>query len=635
MANIVVLVPRLEMMEQAVNVAKQMNMNLQQVRVIDTPEVVSAARSAIQDGANIIVARGLQAELIKRSTNIPVVEIRMTGQELGLLLTRAKTLSGKRIPHIAIIGFENAYSSMVHFEEIFGIRLSKYLVKEIDKIQNAVEQAARKKVDFIIGGDIAIKAAEHLGIPTLFNTSTEESIQEALRIAEKAGYAIDMEKQAASQIDSILETTLDGIIRINTEKKVTAVNQVVRDVLGYRDKELIGIDIRKVMDTDDNQFIDGVLSGEERLISTSAKIGTSQLMVIASPVEIGEKITGCILTLHHMGNVSPKNEMRLHDMFVNGYVAKVNFSHLQRQSEQMKQCMELAAMYSLSKKPMIIYGETGTEKEMFAQAIHNNGARRNHPYVSISCFEATDEKQASLLFGKDNETSTKQDGALLAANFGTLHIAEIHNLSLQCQHRLYKLISQKILIRNDINKSRNVDVRIIASSQKDLTVYVERGGFLPELYYFFQTFAITLPSLRDNPEDIRDLAAGYLKESMERYFKYVVVKENAMKVMMEYDWKGNLIQLQQFCELLVLTAKQRALDEGYIKYMLEKTYPFLSLEGNTEKVTIYKHPNARRLVEVLQKHKGNRGAAAEELGISTTTLWRWMKKYGVGEEYKI
>lgn len=635
MANIAVLVPRDEMLRQTQQVAQEENIPIRYIKVIQTPDAVQEARTAITDGANIIVARGLQAYLIKMDTNIPVVEIRLTGQELGLLVLRAKELLKKERPHIAVIGYKNTYSSMRYFEQLYDIKLSTFYVTKMDELHTAVAKARKAGAELVIGGDVTIEAAEHLGMPSLFNEATEESIREALFVAAKAGFAIDVEKQANSQLDSILETSLDGIIRLDKGAKIVAANQVVKDVLGFSQQELLGRDFEDIMPFADTGFIKLILSGEERRGNSLAQLGSAQVRLTAAPVEVGGGITGAIVTLHQMGSVSSKSEARIHDMFLNGFVASANFSRIPRSSKKINRCIELAKMYALSRSPVVIYGEVGTEKETFAQTIHNNSARRNQPYVSVSCFEASEEKQAALLFGRSGAERTGQDGALLSANSGSVHITDIHNMTPQCQYRLYRLISQRILIRNDINKAMSVDVRIIASTDKDLVLYVQKGTFRKDLYYQLQALVLTLPPLRENPEEIAHLAEQFIKKSMERYSKYIVLSGEALAKLEKYPWEGNLIQLEQFCEMLVLTANRRTLDEGYVGNLLSSLFPVVQAGEEGTRITVYRHPEALRIAQLLEKHNGSRSAVAEEMGISTTTLWRHMKKYGVGNKYTV
>ena len=627
MANIAVLVPTDEMVGQMKQAATIRNVDIKHIKTVKTIDALQEARNMVSDGVNIIIARGLQAKLIKSGTNVPLVEIRNTSQELAMIVMRAKKIIKKEVPHIAVIGFDSAYGSMKHFEELYNIKLSTYFVDDVDQLHKAVGSAIDDKADIIIGGQKVLESAEHMGIPAIFNDSSEESMLEALFIAERMGYAIDIEKQTSAQIDSLLETSLDGIIRIDTLGRITAINQIVQDVTEKTEQELIGRTIDEIID-EDSSFLDVILSGEKKNSIITINYNEKHLRLTCAPIEIGNKILGAIITIHQMGLVTKTSSKSTHVMFLNGFVATHNFSQIERKSMKMKKCIESAKTYAVIRNPVLIYGENGTEIEQIAQSIHNKSARRNQPFVTINCFETSEEKQAEILFGTDSETNI---GALLSANYGTIHISDIQNLSLQCQYRLYRLINQGTLIRNDINKAMNADVRVIVSTSEDLTLYAQRGDFRKDLYYLLQTFSIKIPPLRETKDDIKHLTEMYIQRSLEKYFKYIILSGDAMKKIQDYRWDGNILQLEHFCELLVLTAQKRTIHEGYVSNLLSELYPIVETSGSGSIVKVYQNPEALTISEALAKYAGSRSKVANELGISTTTLWRRMKKYGLGD----
>ena len=626
MANIAVLVPTDEMAEQMKQAAAARGVEIKHIKTVKTIDALQEARNMVSDGANIIIARGLQAKLIKSVTNIPLVEIRNTSQELAMLVMKAKKIIKKDKIHIAVIGFDSAYGSMKHFEELYDIKLTTYFVNEVDELHIAVNSAIRDSADIIIGGEKVLESAEYLGIPAIFNDSSEESMLEALFIAERMCYAIDIEKQTSAQIDSLLETSLDGIIRVDTLGRITAINQIVQDVTEKTGNELIGKKIDEIID-EDSSFMDVILGGEKKNSIITINYNEKHLRLTCAPIEIGNKILGAIITIHQMGLVTKNTATSTHVMFLNGFVATHNFSQIQRKSSNMTKCIETAKTYAVMRNPVLIYGESGTETEQIAQCIHNKSSRRNQPFVSINCFETGEEKQAEMLFGTDNETNM---GALLSANYGTIHISDIQNLNLQCQYRLFRLINQGILIRNDINKAMNVDVRIIVSTSENLVLYAQRGDFRKDLYYLLQTFSIKIPPLRDTKDDIKRLTEMYVQKSIEKYLKYIILSDDAMKKIQNYSWEGNISQLGHFCELLVLTAQKRTIHEGYVSNLLSELYPIMETSGGSNIIKVYQNPEALTISDALSKHAGNRSKVANELGISTTTLWRRMKKYGLG-----
>ncbi|CAB1242856.1 protein of unknown function [Ruminococcaceae bacterium BL-6] len=196
MAKIMMLLPKKYMLDQAEKVIRENGFAVDTVRIVETVDAVNEARKCIEEGANIIVARGMQAQLIKMHTNIPVVEISMTAQEIGLLVLESKKILKKKTPRIAVVALKNLMGDISCFDQLFGVHLKCYLMDRFDEVEQAVGNAVEDGADMILGGDHVIRSVEQYHIPTLFLRSTEDSFRGALQIASKMGYAIDVEKTA-------------------------------------------------------------------------------------------------------------------------------------------------------------------------------------------------------------------------------------------------------------------------------------------------------------------------------------------------------------------------------------------------------------------------------------------------------
>lgn len=632
MANIAVLVPKQKMYEQVQHVIEELKLEVHQLKMIETPNAVNEARVAVEQGANILIARGTQATLIKRNTNIPVVEMRLTGQELGLLVLHAKQLVQKPHPHIAFIGFANLFSSMDHFEELFDIKLDVYYLEDVDDTLSMVELAVQNGADIIIGGDIATRVAQNMGVPALFMECTEESIKEAFNVAERVAYAADLEKRSKAQLETILDTAFSGIIKIDSAHKITAVNRFMERILNKKEGELLGKILEEELLGMDTSQVEALLRGEQTWITSSVSIKDTQLMVMAAPIAYDEQSAGAIFSFQKMNTAPKVPSKNLREMYLNGYIARAGFQNILRTSPKIKDCMELARSYALSKKPVLIYGETGTEKDLFAQAIHNSSARRNQPFIAVNCVE-NDPELYTILFG-DLETGTKK-GALEAANYGSVYVSDVQNLPPKCQYQLFRIIQQNMFGQNELDKTLICNTRVLLSASVNLAGLVRSGAFREDLYYLLNSFSMEIPPLRQTPQEIPVLAEQYIKEFSQQYYKFLVLSEGAVKKLTEYPWEGNLLQLSSFCERLVLTATKRVIEESLVESLLNEIYPFVRMNGRQQKILVYKHPQAAKIAELLEQYDGNRARVAKELGISTTTLWRHMKKFGVEKKYDI
>jgi hypothetical protein len=183
MGKIALFVPRTEMAAIARNLLAEKPYGISDVKTIRTSLAVGEASLAVANGATIIIARGLQASLIRENINVQVVEIVMTAQEMALLIKEAKRLVKKERPVISIIGFENMFSDMSYFNELFDIELRRYLVPMCERIEDAARMALDEKPDVVIGGELVVDMAGKDGIPAVFFTATEDSLRNAMESA--------------------------------------------------------------------------------------------------------------------------------------------------------------------------------------------------------------------------------------------------------------------------------------------------------------------------------------------------------------------------------------------------------------------------------------------------------------------
>lgn len=635
MSGICLFVPKEEMLQQAHHILEHEDYIIDDIKFINTSDAVSEARSALASGINIIIARGYQASLIKQYTKIPLVEIVLTGQEMGILITKAKKLVKKENPVIAIVGFRNMFQDMSYFNEIYNIELKTYLANDTNELIVLVDQAINDNVDIIIGGDIAIAAAAKAGIPNLFLSSTEDSIREAFKVAQKMKYMSDTEMKNIAQLETLLDYSFSGIIKMNNEGNILIVNHVMQEILQKRADDVIGKHITEIIKDIEPSNIEEVLTEGNNVYSTFIRINDIALVVIIAAVKVENKIDGAILSCHRVKKIKQVETETFRELYLSGYIAQGDFKDIIHFSKEMQKCIGLARVYAQSRNPVLLCGEIGTEKDLFAQSIHNSSLYKNGPFVSVNCYGITDEMQSKLFFG-DSATSSseKEQGALAMANHGTILIHEIDKMSMNCQYRLVKAIRYKSLIRNDVEKTMSLDVRVIATTTKNLSAMISEGLFREDLYYILHGLIIDIPPLRKRGEDLEYFLDSYIKEYCNMYSRYHVLTTGAKKILLGYSWHGNIIQLESFCERLILTANHRTLDEIYVTNLINDLYPSIHTKSIVDIPVSYKDPEAQTLKYVLERHNGNRALAAEELGISKTTLWRHMKKYGIASKYE-
>lgn len=644
MGKIVLLVAREEMLYQAHNILQEKKFKIAKMRAIKTEDAVMEARQEISDGATILIARGLQASLIKRYTDVPVVEIVLTAQEMALLVMRAKQIVGKSRPVIAVVGFKNMFCDMSYFDQIYDIELRIYYAKQDSELLQAVQAAVEDNVDLIIGGDTAVAEATAAGIPSLFLSMTEDSMRQAFAVAEQMDYAMNQEKKSAAQMETLLDYSYSGIIRLDGEGTVLAVNPVMEDMIRQKEDQLKGKKISQVVPEMDREVLQEVLKqGKER--SLLLEWNRVPVFVVMAPVLYDGRVDGVILTCHKTRKNTARDWERTEGRGKDaskerdGHLALTRFEDILHHSEAMKECIRLAKLYALSEQPVVLMGEPGTERRMLAECIHNSSERRQGPFLDMPCEGLKDEEQWSMIFG--------DHGAALKAHGGTLLLQDVDCLTPANQYRLYQMIRFHVYYGANMGSLRRLNVRVMVTVGGPLSRLAAQGRLRRDLYYLLSGLELPIPPLRERREDLERELEESFRRSCERYSRYHVLTNGARKLLLEYPWPGNLFQVESFLDRLILTAGKRSLDEIAVMKLLQELYPrehvmpeYRAGEGSRSgedggreesyrySALVYQE-ESKRIIEALSRLGGSREKTAAELGISKATLWRHMKKYGI------
>ena len=629
MGKIVLLVPREEMLYLAHNILQEKKYAIAQMRVIQTENTVVEARNSIAAGADIIIARGLQASLIKQYTDVPVVEIVATAQEMALLVVKARQIVKKARPIIAVVGFQNMFCDMTYFETIYDIKLRTYFAANGSGLKEKAMEAVEDGADLMIGGDIAVETAKEADIPSLFLSITEDSLRTAFSMAESLDFAMGAEKRSTAQIETLLDYSFNGVVNMDRKGVITTVNPVMRDILGADGEQVAGRHITQVFSDIDRDKLSQVLEGKEESYSSFMQAGKTSIFAILAPVRVGNETEGAILTCHKVKQQSRGERRPQRDGAnrVQGLIARRNFSSIRQESGAMKECVHLARLYSQSEQPVLLLGETGTERRALAESIHNTGLCSEGPFLALSCAGLAREEQEEMLFGNK--------GAVFLAEGGTLYLEDVETLSLKSQYGLYQLIRYKTGSR-DFARTMGFHIRVIASSiltPEDLGNLAFSGGFRQDLYYLFTGLVLRVPPLRERPEDLEQAIRDTVREACDQYSRYHVVTQGGMQCLKAYPWQGNLLQLETFLKRLILTAEKRSIDEILVRKLLRELFPSSAPVRMMPDGQGIGGPVAceeeRQIRLALTAQGGSRERAAACLGISKATLWRNMKKYNI------
>lgn len=312
---------------------------------------------------------------------------------------------------------------------------------------------------------------------------------------------------------------------------------------------------------------------------------------------------------------------------------KYRFKNVVGKSPQMKKIFEQVEIVADSRSSVLITGESGTGKELIAKAIHYNSPRKEQPFIAINCAALPEGLIESELFGHERGAFTgairTTRGKFEQAAGGTLLLDEISEIPSSLQAKLLRVLQEKEFEKVGSDKSIQVDVRIISTSNQDLNELVEKGKFREDLFYRLNVIPIHIPPLRERREDIIPLSEHFLKKFNTDNSRSVEgISEEVFQMFMEYFWPGNVRELENFIERAVVTSKGKVLlPEDFPKgVFLEKGLNKIDVGNSLDDM------EKSLILKTLESCGGNKTKAAGILGISTRTLRNKLSEYGIKRE---
>jgi two-component system NtrC family response regulator len=307
---------------------------------------------------------------------------------------------------------------------------------------------------------------------------------------------------------------------------------------------------------------------------------------------------------------------------------RYGFENILGGSPIIKESIELAKKVAPTDTTVLLLGETGTGKEVFAQAIHNGSKRSGKLFMALNCSAFTKELLESEIFGHKAGAFTgatrDKRGLIEEANGGTLFLDEIGEMHVDLQSKLLRVLETNEFIKVGDTKSTKVNVRIIAATNRDLKDEIKEGKFREDLYYRLNVFAIKLPSLKEREEDIPVLAENFLKVFAEKTNKRItMMSKEFITRLQQQEWKGNIRELKNVIERAVILADGPELKAEYLPLDIKQP-----LSGNSSSFDLADIERSH-IQKVLHYTKGNKTRAAELLGIGLTTLYRKLDEYKI------
>jgi len=451
-------------------------------------------------------------------------------------------------------------------------------------------------------------------------SSLSQAIEKEVRWREISEYF----KLSKKYLDIISKGTKDGIICLDEEAKILYMNEAAGEILHVDIKNSLGKFIVDIVDF--NPVILSVFKTHEgytdqEFIINSPLWGT--LHFIKSAVVVRDEkgnFAGVIDFFRKIGRVRK---------FVTSYIgaqAKFNFSDIIGTSLKLKEAIRISKIASKSNSNVLILGETGTGKEMFAQAIHYEGLRKNGPFMVINCGAIPRELAESEFFGYEPGSFTGADkrgrpGKFELANRGTIFLDEIGEFPLGLQVKLLRVLQERSITRIGGTRAIAIDIRIIAASNRDLSKEIDNENFRKDLYHRLNVIQINLPPLKDRTEDIPILVNYFVEKLSVKLQKNIKkVDDSFIKPLTTYHFPGNVRELENIIERALNICENNELNISHLPREIIKNNPSLKSIDEIKRES---------LIQVLQDTKWNILKTAKILGISRPTVYHHINKWHI------
>lgn len=581
-------------------------------------EVLKLAREKINNGTKIIISRGGTAEMLRNNLDIHIIDMKYTYYDFANPVEKALSYSDK----IAVLGFPYLIERFNSYKNKTNYSIETVTLNFSDRVHSDIEielnNLRNNGVEVVLGGYLAVDAAKRHGFKGIYLGVDIESILESVKEAEY-NLRIEQEREKRyNSIESILNCVSEGLIATDPKGRITHINKPAKKMLGitFSTKWVMKY-ISKFINLDNMMQ---KIEDDREIVNEVIQINGVYLGLNANVINLEKEIIGFVITLQDIDKIQRLEQKMRKEIITKGHYAKRTFENIIGNSDSIINTINKAKKYASTESTILILGETGTGKELFAQSIHNFSNRSENPFVAINCAALPENILESELFGyvKGAFTGAKSEGKagiFEIAHKGTIFLDEIGEVSLQMQSKLLRVLQEKEIVRIGDDKVINVDIRIIAASNKDLELEVEKGNFREDLYYRLGVLILNLPPLRYRENDIMLILENMLlNKNIEK------ITPKAIEILQSHQWKGNIRELYNVAERINVLCDNNIVDEDLVMEAINiKKYNPKHKDSTVAQIEL------DHIHSVLRQVNGNKKEAARLLGISTSTLWRKLK----------
>ena len=596
---------------------------------------VSLARKFESSDVAVIISRGRTArQIVQANIRIPVVEIQITAEDLVFMMREAKRLTRKEHPRVLIAAAANWLRDAQTIAEVMEIDLTIFQRESEADTNSLVLMINSGNFDIVVAGKKTLVLVVRPGFKTLALSTGMLALRSAFMEAQRVALARKIEKEHTQRFSTLVQFSSEGIISVDQNKEIQVLNPAAENFLSCSAEELLG---QKVDDCLPFIAIEHCLSKGQELIGQIVHWGKIWLSFNIAPINVDGTISGAIITFQDITRIQEMEARFRDEVLAKQFVARYTFDDITGISQRIEETRRIGMEIAAVDASVLISGESGTGKELFAQSIHNASKRRKGPFVAINCAALPPNLLESELFGYvegafTGATKKGKPGLFEMAHRGTIFLDEISEMDKYGQNRLLRVLQEKQVMRLGDDKNVPIDVRIIAATNRNLTVLIDEGNFRQDLYYRLKVLTLKLPPLRSRAGDIQFLAESFLRNYNQIHNKRIKITHDALDALAQYPWPGNIRELMFFIERLVVIASEKIISAEVITKYWEESDDELPEHASATFNHTKSSPALSEkeiILEAIINCRHNKKRAAAVLGIDRSTLYRKLKQYEI------
>ncbi|MFC0274389.1 sigma 54-interacting transcriptional regulator [Metabacillus herbersteinensis] len=626
MSEFAILAPIEELMKVAEEACRKTGETIPVLKV-NFDEAVSMAKKFEKDGTEVIISRGtVGLRIIESEVSIPVVQIPITGYDLLRTIMEARKHGEK----IGIADTLDVLQGIESIESALGCTIEKYRIESLSEVEIGVQTLLDRKIDVLIGKGIYVNKVKDTNVKTVILSSGVESVIQAIKEAKSLLEVRRSELARTKQLQAILDFIADGVIAVDEHGIITVCNPSVHSILNIPYDRVVGKSIDDILVNSGMKKV--ISSGKEELNRIEEENGV-KIIINRIPIRHEDKVFGAVCTFQEIQKLQQQEQEIRKKLLHRGHVTKYRLDNIVGESKTFQTAIDKVKKYSQVDSTVLLTGETGVGKEVFAHLIHSYSKRSEGPFVAVNCAAIPGNLLESELFGYVEGAFTGarkggKTGLFELAHQGTIFLDEIGELAEPLQAQLLRVLQEGEVMRLGDERVIPINTRVIAASNRDFEKMVEEEGFRADLYYRLNILDIMIPALRERIDDIPLLAnyfIGELKQNIQR--DIVGFDAEAMGILQSYHWPGNIRQLRNIVERTMILSLDKVINGDTVMIAGGKDFLTIKNEHSHRDSNVHDQGSLQDykreyILDVLEQVNGNKTEAAKILGIGRTTLWR-------------